>query len=98
MARYVDADATLEIYKGWLPQLARPEDKGDRTGVETCIIVLENAPTADVVGVKHGYWKREKLVMCEPYYLCSICGKLHDQEYLYCNECGAKMDGRIEER
>lgn len=59
---------------------------------------IKSIPAADVAEVKHGYWKKEKLVMCEPYYLCSICGKLHDQEYLYCNECGAKMDGTPKER
>lgn len=49
--------------------------------------------------VVHGRWIRKKLVMCEPCYLCSVCGKLHDQEYNFCNDCGADMrevdaDGR----
>lgn len=46
----------------------------------------------DVVEVKHGFWKKEELLECEPVFLCSICEKLHDQEYSYCNNCGAKMD------
>lgn len=39
MARLIDADALLEIYKKWIPQLASPEDD-DRRGLETCITVL----------------------------------------------------------
>lgn len=30
------------------------------------------------------------------YYLCANCGKLHDQNYNYCNECGAKMGKMVE--
>ena len=51
MARLIDADALLEIYKKWIPQLASPEDDGDRRGVETCITVLKGAPTVDAVEV-----------------------------------------------
>lgn len=47
--RMIDADALLKIYKNWLPQLTAPEDKGDRQGVETCIAVLEDAPTVEAV-------------------------------------------------
>lgn len=51
MARLIDADALLEIYKKWIPQLASPEDDGDRRGVETCITVLKGSPTVDAVEV-----------------------------------------------
>ena len=54
---------------------------------------IDNAPTVDAVEVVHGYWIKEHLCGCEPYYLCSICGKLHDQDYNFCNNCGATMDG-----
>ena len=49
--RAIDADALLEIYKKWIPQLLSKEDEGDRRGVETCIAVLEDAPTIDVVPI-----------------------------------------------
>ena len=51
MARLIDADALLEIYKKWIPQLASPKDDGDRRGVETCITVLKGAPNVDAVEV-----------------------------------------------
>lgn len=47
--RLIDADALLSIYNKWLPQLTAPEDAGDRNGVETCIAVLNDAPTVNAV-------------------------------------------------
>ena len=49
--RLIDADALMKTYKGWLPQLESDEDAGDRNGVETCIAVLEDAPTIDAIPV-----------------------------------------------
>ena len=49
--RLIDGDKLLEIYKKWIPQLLSKEDEGDRRGVETCIMVLEDAPTVDAVPV-----------------------------------------------
>ena len=51
MARLIDADKLLEIYKKWIPQLLSKEDEGDRRGVETCITVLEDMQTVDAVPV-----------------------------------------------
>lgn len=51
MARLIDADKLLEIYKKWIPQLLPKEDEGDRRGVETCISVLEDMQTVDAVPV-----------------------------------------------
>lgn len=49
--RLIDADKLLEIYKKWIPQLFSKEDEGDRRGVETCIMVLEDMQTVDAVPV-----------------------------------------------
>lgn len=103
MAEYIEREALLKIYKGWLPQLERPQDIGDKTGVETCIAVLEDAPAADVVEVEHGYW--DKITMYksgECFAHCSICGTSQEVRYpselpmyhKYCRWCGAKMDGK----
>lgn len=65
MARPIDADELLEIYKKWVPQLSSKEDEGDRRGVETCIAVLEDMPTMDAVAIvrcrdcKYHYWEQE---------------------------------------
>lgn len=51
---------------------------------------ITQMPTIDAVPVMHA-----KLVNPNPYGECSICGYLIDirQEYNYCPNCGAKMDG-----
>lgn len=49
MAEYIEREALIKTYKGWLTQLEDFEDEGDRRGVETCIAVLKDAPAADVV-------------------------------------------------
>ena len=47
--RLIDRDKLLETYKKWIPQLLSKEDEGDRRGVETCIMVLEDMQTVDAV-------------------------------------------------
>ena len=49
--RLIDGNKLLETYKRWIPQLLSKEDEGDRRGVETCIMVLEDMQTVDAVPV-----------------------------------------------
>lgn len=55
---------------------------------------MEKFPVHEVEVVQHGRWIKEQLCGCEPHYICSECGKLHYQDYNFCNNCGAKMDLR----
>lgn len=57
---------------------------------------LDEAPTVDAVEVVHGQWKRKKhKIFGNSYdYVCSVCGCDYAlAEYVYCPNCGAKMDG-----
>ena len=56
-------------------------------------VVIDNMPTIDAEPVRHGRWIKKEWEGYEPFYLCSECNKLHNQDYHYCNNCGAKMDG-----
>lgn len=60
---------------------------------------IEYTPTADVVEVKHGEWKR---IECGT--ICTNCNRVYDNDFEFsykqikeyfkrCPECGAKMDG-----
>ena len=49
--RLIDGDKLLETYKKWISQLLSKEDEGDKRGVETCIMVLEDMQTVDAVPV-----------------------------------------------
>lgn len=52
---------------------------------------ITNAPTADVVEVKHGEWEKVK---GKDYWTCSNCCTVtQNNEDEYCRHCGAKMDG-----
>lgn len=96
MARYYNAETLLEFVKQYTPHI-----NGETTMecVETAIL---NAPTADVVEVKHGEWTiKQDEYGCE-YMVCSCCAEWFydgendtvDRTPKYCSECGAKMDGR----
>ena len=58
---------------------------------------IKAIPAADVVPVVHGEWERI------PYsfvggYRCPRCGqKTMENSWLYCPNCGAKMDGKMKE-
>ena len=58
--------------------------------VEKCIDKLDNMSAADVVELKHGYWKDNH----NGTFTCSECnGKSSKMDW--CGRCGAKMDGEI---
>lgn len=44
-----------------------------------------------VVVREKGEWEKQELTGCEPFYECSVCRKIHDQDYNFCNNCGADM-------
>ena len=60
--------------------------------------VIDDAPTVDAVPVVHGRWSDAgfgELPKHAPYgWACSACGGISfNNEYIYCPNCGAKMDG-----
>ena len=84
MARYIDADKLLKNLPNDLPY------KGSVKRV------LIQAPTADVVEVKHGewIWTENGEADYEQFWVCSVCKEKSYIETKFCPECGAKMDGR----
>ena len=109
MKRYIDADALIKdiehcsyetwgkgVNPTWWAQSVRVKDN--------IVNLIKEAPTADVVEVRHGYWieRIEKPSWLEDdvevYYDCSECGTSHWSIMPpYCPECGAKMDGGKED-
>lgn len=95
MARYIDADALKKMFVD-----------GVRVHKGMCSVMnvihnINNAPTADVEEVKHGYWINHysDLYPADCTQECSIChaeegGNLWNDNY--CPNCGARMDGRSE--
>lgn len=89
MAKYINIDNLLLSIKKNAPYLYHM--------VATITFTL---PPADVVKVKHGFWKDEIM-----YIACSVCGAKYSNEIVfmnrnleyerpkYCPDCGARMDG-----
>ena len=106
--KYIDADKLkrdLEEYKKRLDELyPRLECEDDRlvcgasaSELNVVASMIDDAPTADVVEVRHGEW----IINDEDYWTkCSVCEfeYFDEQEdiyntYRYCPHCGARMDG-----
>lgn len=68
-------------------------------GANKVIDRIKSAPTADVVEVKHGEWIDSET---NEGAVCSLCksffdsyyGFFADEQFKYCPNCGAKMDGK----
>lgn len=101
MARYIDAD------KLTYSRVRIIHSDGTMGGWNAVVMssVIKDAPAADVVEVRHGYWilwkpRRENR---NATYKCSVCGKLRSSyyndvgEWEYC-PCGARMDGERKEQ
>lgn len=70
----------------------------------------EYLPAANVIEIKHGYWKPQPFVPTKGIptseAVCSVCGrdavyKIVDNKYYfedYCPHCGTKMDGEHNEK
>ncbi len=90
MSRYIDADKLIEDVR---------RKRGLHEIIKGVIYsFLHDAPTADVVEVKHGEWKVDETHDYEPY--CSLCGHepIAGEKYNYCPDCGADMRGISGER
>ena len=72
----------------------------------TELMLLSEAPTIDAVPVVHSWWEisehNNSLIPCVGY-KCHNCGNQYaridteKEEYNYCPNCGARMDGRRED-
>ena len=94
MARYIDAEPLLEEIKklNW---------SDDDVMYHIVKVLIEDAPTADVVEVKHGEWiEHDEMFYDGEFhseypmkgYKCSLCGRVLWSKEPYCN-CGADMRG-----
>ena len=102
MNRYIDADKLLknEIVRC---QCVPWVGSGDNN-YKDLDDVLNDAPTADVVEVRHGRWVDNHCSLCgitsiddRLYKSLDICPPKCDYYMKYCPECGAKMDGERNE-
>lgn len=103
MAEYIKRDAAIREI-----EQINPVDYGAMWDYEAhhwageclrdCKEAIDSIPTADVAPVVHGRWSDAgfgELPKHAPYgWACSVCGGISfNNEYIYCPNCGAKMEG-----
>ncbi len=96
MSRYIDAD---EFWNNRPENLDPKRSEFNRGWVAYAKAIrecLDETPTADVVEVRHGEWKKSN-----PYNRfmnCSVCGfGQNHTAFKYCPNCGTKMKGGEQE-
>lgn len=90
MPEYIEREELLKTYKGWLKQLESPEDEGDRRGVETCISVLRDTPSADVVSqavFDQIKWERDTALKTLEEHGIGLAQKSDVVEVVRCKKC-----------
>ena len=100
MGRLIEANALLSEMEKYSDDTARSKNEylfGMQQRLETCIELVEDAPTVDAVPVVHGRWKED--TGGYGFWICSHCGFVSeasgaDMLYKFCPVCGAKMDGK----
>ena len=95
MAEYISREALLKAVEK-MDRLDKETNTQYEYDKEGYILLIQNAPTADVVEVKHSEW----ILHSDGSGTCKICGKHQkhiwdmDNWQNFCGHCGAKMDGR----
>lgn len=98
MAEYIEREALREILDGWRDAHADVDDVYGCDLLEDVICEVDAQTAADVAPVVRGRWSDAgfgELPKHTPYgWSCSVCGGISfNNEYIYCPNCGAKMDG-----
>lgn len=104
MSRYIDADKLIESLELSIKSWSCDRNSNAPTIVRTyqdVVYRVEQYITADVQEVRHGKWVRkepEGAIFAD--YECSVCssyptGSIRSH---YCPNCGARMDGKEEQK
>ena len=87
MAEYIDREAAL---------IKLMQDGCSAKNLQS----ISDMPTVDVAPVRHGRWVEKEKYTFGIMYDCSLCeNRILDtgHPWHYCPNCGAKMDGTVEE-
>ena len=94
MSEYIEREALLQYISETVlfsvrggAELPTPEMRGANKVIDR----IKSAKAADVVEVRHGYWKDNH----NGTFTCSVCGG-QSSKMDWCGRCGAKMDGKGE--
>lgn len=91
MSEYIDRGAAIRAIKAqYRPSNSVAQNRLLALAVHDVLVL----PSADVAPVRHGRW----LDIDGEVYECSACHGLRSSlKYDYCPDCGARMDGGVDE-
>lgn len=110
MAEYIEREALYQkIHNagGCDAEKSSWADGWDK-GIDEAVRLVTEAPSADVVEVRHGEWIYHECVSshdgAKSGFACSVCSGFVEEEIFdmdefnkaFCGACGAKMDGKGE--
>ena len=99
MAEYIDKEIVLSLVQPDTPE----DDKAAvtiATAKKLVRSIVYRTPTADVAPVVHGRWIEKEKYTFGIMYDCSLCeNRILDNghPWNYCPNCGAKMDGGVDD-
>lgn len=101
---YIEREPLIKILNGLYNHHLTMRNYAADGATFDCISAVIEAPTADVVEVRHGHWidkSRNINGLHDPRFDCSVCGHIFwfqgAETFNYCPACGAKMDGERSE-
>ncbi len=98
MARYIDAEKLKEKLRNTTRWIVR-KDNAHNEGFtyDQVFFAIDEQPTADVVERKTGEWKcicsTDYWQYTYEHYRCSECGIPAECAFMYCPNCGTRMEG-----
>ena len=91
MAEYIKRTDVMKICDGYSEHCFNSSDAKGQDIADRILDDVVEIPTADVAEVKHGRWKGAGMGD----YYCSLCQEVESgNDFKYCPNCGAKMDGQ----
>ncbi len=96
MADFISRDLALEAIKNLSRNVDfdnEAEERGWSNAIDLAYAAVVGIPIADARPERHGRWVEDGSGVI----LCSECGEEHEWEdyrATYCEDCGAKMDGK----
>lgn len=98
MAEYIEREAVLQKIRD---EINSCPFYGHQFDLEDAKELIRNFPSADVAPVVRAKWNRVGSVCIDGEYedvlRCGKCSIPHDKKSRFCPNCGAKMDGRVDD-
>ena len=91
--RLIDANKLTAVMKNLADHVAETH-KVIAATMYTAIDIVAEQKTVEAVEVVHGRWRFCGSDKWNDAYVCTECGKIAMDDYNYCPNCGAKMDGK----